>query len=381
MTMVTRSRSLRTLLAVVVTAAVAAPVASVSAAPQPGTPAPVGQFAAFRTMDTGKAPRASDTAACVEHFGAVQGAVVPIELDARLFSFSTSPETGTVVDETARDVGGGYLCIAAADPSGVPAEQAGGGDGYARVRLPRIGRVEADGYCALVTAPAQVGAAFVNCRLSVVPDERRGIVGGSVTSNSILNPAGVPGNPTGSIWTAYVERVPGYLAPQTPAPLVPGEVAGDVSGQRTTYVVARGEHTTYEAGDTCAGTQHPIVLRRAQPGGRTALLPRRVRGAVVGRMVSCTANVDPQGNLTTSVTVTGPSGDPVTLTGVGRCQDLGDPEHGVERICSFQVVPVPAAGIQGGLITTIAEYVAPVSEVGPGDDPLVTISMLPTPAA
>jgi hypothetical protein len=132
---------------------------------------------------------------------------VALELDAELFSFAVDPANG-LVDDT-RDhlvrVGPGFLCLAPS-PDGLRL------DSYGFAVLEGLAaplELEFAGPCDLAPVPAQPGAAFFNCKLDVLPDLTRGILGGFATSNSIVNPKNlVPGNPTGSVWTVYVIEVP-----------------------------------------------------------------------------------------------------------------------------------------------------------------------------
>lgn len=61
--------------------------------------------------------------------------------------------------------------------------------------------VTGNGVCTVTSNDVpQVGLILVGCALTVV-DAPEGIAGGSLTSNSVFNPFGLPGFGTGSFWT------------------------------------------------------------------------------------------------------------------------------------------------------------------------------------
>ena len=94
--------------------------------------------------------------------------MIPIELYADLFSFTTDAGTGRVLDETRRRLGPGYLCIVSADPSGASSQMAAGGQAYAELRMPGLGRVTAAGFCALLPAFAELGVTGFQVRVHEV---------------------------------------------------------------------------------------------------------------------------------------------------------------------------------------------------------------------
>lgn len=334
-----------------------------------------GRSFVLRTVEGDDGPRPADAAACRERAGA-RGALVPLELGSRLFSVTTSEADGRVVDETRRRLGSGYLCVLAPDPRAAVDEQGAGGAAYARLHLPTVGRVEAEGWCAFVPAPAQVGAVHLACRLELLPDRRTGVVRGALATNTLLAPVGDL-QPSGSLWTAYVETRAGTEPRPAPAaPLVPGTLAGSGLGPRATYVVARGRRIADPPPSRCAGTPHESSLHRVATRGRTGSVPTG-SGRRVGLLVSCTGNFEANGLLTAVLRVTGPSGDRVELQAEGRCVDRGRPTAALQRTCELRVLPAPQAGVQGGLVTTLGPALAPVGEVGPGDRPLVAVSLVP----
>lgn len=160
-----------------------------------------GRYFMFRTLDTGNAPTAEQTARCHEHLGPVESAAIITELDAELYSVAVDPQTARVVNEQAQKIGVGYICGAAPlnDPTVGLAF-----DAYAYATIAGFPELELQGPCSLQPVVAQPGALLLNCRLEIIAAPEHGIAGGSATSNSTINPVGVPGNPTGSVWTAYV---------------------------------------------------------------------------------------------------------------------------------------------------------------------------------
>lgn len=329
-----------------------------------------GRWVSFRTTESDREPTSAHTEACRQNLGPALGDAAPIQLEADLFSFTTRRRSSVVHDETARRVGSGYLCVSGPDPTA--SEAAGTAAGYAEVRLPGVGLSKAEGGCELVPAATQPGAGFFNCRMRILPDSDRGIVGGFVTSNSVLNPAGVPGNATGSIWTAYVKRT-SWPTTAPRAARVPGLVPGDVSGARVTFVSARGRPEPARTA-TCAGVYERVRLSRAQARLRTSAFPVRQPGLRVGVLWLCSPT-DPAGAFATtgSVRVTGPLGDRVTLSAAGICR-TPRPHGGAVRVCTLQLAPDPAIGVQGGFVTTVAPVRAGSVT---GRRPIVTAALLP----
>ncbi len=160
----------------------------------------------FRTLDTGNAPTADQTARCHAHIGPLESAATITELVAELHSIEADPQTARVVNEQVSKIGDGYICGA------VPLNDPTAGlafDAYANATVAGFPEMELTGPCSLQPVVAQPGALLLNCRLEIIADPAQGIAGGFATSNSTINPLGVPGNPTGSVWTAYViEAVP-----------------------------------------------------------------------------------------------------------------------------------------------------------------------------
>lgn len=331
-----------------------------------------GRWVSFRTTESDREPTTTHTSACREHLGPLLGNAVPVQLEADLFSFTTARRSGVVRDETARRVGRGYLCTSGPDPADT--DDPGTLAGYAVVRLPGVGRVEATGGCELVPEPSQPGTGFFNCRLTLLPDADQGVVGGFVTSSSVLNPAQVPGNATGSIWTAYVERT-AWPTTRPDSPTVPGQVPGDVTGSRVTFVSTRGHPRSLDQVG-CTGRAERVRLHRAQARLRTSVFPVRQRGARVGRLDLCAPGTT-GGTLavTAVVRVTGPLGDRVTLPAEGTCR-TPDPHGSRVRTCTLEVVPDLVAGVQGGFVTTIG----PAGGHLAGRRPVVTVALLPVAA-
>jgi hypothetical protein len=118
-----------------------------------------------------------------------------------------------------------------------------------------------------------------------------------------------------------------------------------------------------------------------QPRLNTGELRSREVGEHVGSLTVCSPGA--LGALVPTVvhaSVTGPAGDTVTVTAQGRCHDLGRavPSGRWQRTCAFQVLPDPVHGVQGGLITTVGLAAQSVARVGPGVNPQVAVSLLPS---
>jgi hypothetical protein len=164
----------------------------------------VEHFLMFRSKATGNTASAEQTRRCTEHFAdrnVSSGAIS--QLDYRVWGIEVARDTGLIVNDTAQDLGPGYLCSVAPSPEGVVAAQS-----YGYITLPGFAEIEFEGPCRPVPT-VNSGETFFNCKWQVLADATKGIYGGFVSTNSVLNVAGVPGWPTGSIWTAYlVEGAP-----------------------------------------------------------------------------------------------------------------------------------------------------------------------------
>ena len=339
----------------------------------------VGRWVTFRTNDSGAPPAPRHSRQCERRLGPVLGPQPLIELEADLYSFRTSRRSGLVTDETARRVAPGYLCTSAPDPTQAPetdVQTSTSSEGYAQLNLPELGLIRARGVCELIPSPAQPGALFFNCRLSLLKDPARGIVGGLVTSNSVLNPGQVPGNGTGSIWTAYVERrgLPADQAPPLATEPVPGRLAGDVTGQRVTFLSARAR-TADAADQQCAGVAERVRLTRSQARLGSSVIPARDRGRRVGLLDVCApAGVGQTFQATATLRSAGPDGR-VDISSEGTCRTRGRPGHLV-RACTLVLAPDAVNGVQGGLITTIGPIGSPRAGIVPRRS-AVTAAMLP----
>lgn len=367
--------SVRRLGAVLLGLALAAPLLPTGADAAPVPRAPRLTTVVFRTVETDRTPRAADTEACADRLGPAGAA--PVELVADLFAMRSDAD-GVVADETAARVGNGYLCLVAPDPVDAVNEESAGGSAYARVRLRGVGTVTAQGFCTLLPAPASPGTLFSNCRLTVDPDRARGLLGGVVSSNSVLNPAGVPGVPTGSVWSATVSTARALR--DVPGPAVAGTTtSGDPGGEF--FVLGQGRHSDDDSGYPCLGTRHATDLARVRAApGTVRVRPVRAAAPSIGVLRTCstTFDVNDISQVNGQLSVTGPNGQPVALLLQGRCHATGDPRQLRRLICALLVAPDPAAGIQGGVVTTLGAADVPVSEAGAGDEPLVTVALIPT---
>lgn len=188
---------------------------SASAADRP----PVSYYT-FRTRDTGAAPTNEQNTRCNRYFGA--RALTTIKrLNALLFAFNTDPASGLLTDQTANLLGPGFICAA-------PKLSTTEVDAYAYSSLPGPGLVEATGPCGLEPVAVNGSPLILNCALGVRPIPTKNVLGGLITSNSLVNLLDPSGKaPTGSVWTAQIVgdvqnsgggggTVPPGIKPETP---------------------------------------------------------------------------------------------------------------------------------------------------------------------
>jgi hypothetical protein len=155
----------------------------------------------FRSKATGLPANAAQTARCDAHFADRPSVQTGSRLDYRVWGIEVDPATGLVTNDTAEDLGPGFLCsVAPASPDAGLAFQS-----YGYMTLGTLPEIEFEGPCRSVPTVDE-GELFFNCKLAVLPDATKGIYGGFLSTNSVLN-QGTPGWPTGSIWTGYVVEV------------------------------------------------------------------------------------------------------------------------------------------------------------------------------
>ena len=117
-------------------------------------------------------------------------------LGANLWSSQARASDGTVVNDTVRHLGVTRACTLITDLSvGARAPF------YMEFNVNDLA-LSASGECVVISNEVPIGGLFlVGCALFIPPNTEQGILGGSVTSNSLFNPASIPGFQTGSFWT------------------------------------------------------------------------------------------------------------------------------------------------------------------------------------
>ena len=185
-------------------------------------PADAGTYYVFRTRDTGRSATSEQDNRCNRHFG-VRALATITRLNALLFSFDANPATGRLENQTANLLGPGFICA-------VPSNGQRGNDvdAYAYSSLPGPGLVEATGPCGIAPVAVKDFPIVLNCALQVRRNLTKGIEGGLITSNSLVNTLNrSAAAPTGSVWTAHVignvsnigggtGTVPPGIKPETP---------------------------------------------------------------------------------------------------------------------------------------------------------------------
>jgi hypothetical protein len=158
----------------------------------------------FRSRATGKAGNAEQERRCEAHFADRGFRTESISrLDYRVWGIEVDPTTGLITNHAARDLGPGYMCSIAP-----PQEAVAGFQTYTNIQFPGLPELELEGQCR-PTATRNNGELFFSCKLEILPDATKGIYGGFVSTNSVLNPLDADGWPTGSVWTGYlVEEAP-----------------------------------------------------------------------------------------------------------------------------------------------------------------------------
>ncbi|HZH03744.1 MAG TPA: hypothetical protein VEY30_08175 [Myxococcaceae bacterium] len=123
-----------------------------------------------------------------------------VVLNASLYTtFTRILRDGKVVDDDVKKVGTAYACgeiTNLAFPSGTQQNF------YAKFNLPS-GSFTGVGTCTLVSNDVPVGGlVLAGCNLKII-GAPEGLVGGIISSASVLNPFQLPGFTTGSYWTIF----------------------------------------------------------------------------------------------------------------------------------------------------------------------------------
>ncbi len=127
----------------------------------------------------GAAPTNEQNTRCNTYFGA--RALTTIKrLNALLVAFNADPASGRLTDQTANLLGPGFICAA-------PKLSTSEVDAYAYSSLPGPGLVEATGPCGLEPVAVNGSPLILNCALGVKPIPSKNVLGGLITSNSLVN--------------------------------------------------------------------------------------------------------------------------------------------------------------------------------------------------
>ncbi len=323
----------------------AAPAAQVALAP-----ADAGTYYVFRTRDTGKAATAEQNNRCNKQFG-LRALTTVTRLNALLFSFEANPGTGRLQNQTANLLGPGFIC-------GVPSNGKRGNDvdAYAYSSLPGPGLVEATGPCGIAPVAVANFPIVLNCALQVKKNEAKGITGGLITSNSLVNTINRTASaPTGSVWTAHVigsasntgggtGTVPPSIKPETPGL--------DFFVTRTRDEVETADSPECHRAGLAA---RPLAVRQvnlavAQPDLDSGRVPD-VPGATVAKMTVCYAYVSNVGYKAFAIADLKTALGTFPVRANGDCRNVSTAAGAMFRgqACSLAVVGGPA---KGGLITS-----------------------------
>jgi hypothetical protein len=303
-----------------------------------------GSFYVFRTRDTAAPPSPAQNAACDNYFGPLRAETVATRLNAALFAFSTDPATGRVTDQTASALGPGFICAAP------QAATAGELDAYAYTALPTTGTLSADGPCSLEPIVAQVGSVIVNCHIDIGPNPATGVVGGLITSNSVINETGASGAPTGSIWTAY------GIGPQdarAAAPQPVGKVVGDGAG--IDFYVARATPIPGPLPSGCPDTDLagvPDELSSVAPDQTTSRIPSSTSiGPRIGALTVCYVSAVPGGFLASATATVTAEGGSFQIDAAGEC-DNNETSVGNDQNCALTITSSSSKTVKAGLLTS-----------------------------
>jgi hypothetical protein len=300
-----------------------------------------GSYYVFRTLDSGQNPPAAQDAACNNYFGSLRSLSVVERLDARLYSFTSSPTSGFLTDQTAQLLGPGYLCLA---PGFSGADIL---EGYASTSLPGVGVTNMHGHCGVQPLIAQPGSAVVDCDLTILPNGAN-ITGGVATSSSIGNPLKLSGAPTGSVWTAYVT---GSVTSSVPAPVSGGQPD---TGNAQFSVSRELNSVASPATAACAGGTRRTELHAVQTDPATSKVVGSPSATVAGTATICYSKPsapDFGASLTLSLNGVSPA---LAITSSGHCRQQAVPgvTGSVQQSCGFAIPLNLLRGLNGGLVTT-----------------------------
>ena len=332
----------------------------------------------FRTRDTGAAATNEQNTRCNKYFG-LRALTTITRLNALLFAFDADPASGRLVNQTANLLGPGFIC---AVPNAFSDDAV---DAYAYSSLPGPGLVEATGGCDLQPVAVSSMPLILNCALGVKPIPSKNVIGGLITSNSLVNVLDRSANaPTGSVWTAQIVgdvdntgggggTVPPNIKPETP-------------GLDFYSMRARGEHDVDPASVDCTATglAGPAIAVRtadlavAQPDPVSGKVPDAV-GPPVGKLTVCYVRAIKGGYRAFALAELVAAGKTINVTARGDCRTTstkaGDGLRG--QACALTV---RRGAVQAGLITSNG-LIAAGEPASSADHAVWTFAMFGVPTA
>lgn len=304
----------------------------------------------FRTRDTGAAATNEQNKRCNTYFG-LRAVTTLTRLNALLFAFNADPNSGFLTDQTANLLGPGFICA-------VP--NVGSSDtvsAYAYSSLPGPGLVEATGPCDLQPVSVSSLPFILNCALGVKPIPAKNVLGGQITSNSLVNVIDKSGNaPTGSVWTAQIVgdvtntgggggTVPPGIKPETPGL--------DFSSLRT-----RDEQEASPTATDCtaaglAGTPTAVRVANlavAQPDPTSGHVPDAT-GPSVGKLTVCFVRSSATTARAFAVAELKAAGKTIKVTSRGDCRTSAT-AAGADLRAQACALSVRKGTVQAGLVTS-----------------------------
>jgi hypothetical protein len=304
----------------------------------------------FRTRDTGSAATNEQNTRCNNYFG-LRALTTITRLNALLFAFNADPASGRLTDQTANLLGPGFIC---AVPNLLSSDLV---DAYAYSSLPGPGLVEATGPCDIQPVAVSSNPLILNCALGVKPIPAKNVLGGLITSNSLVNVLDRSGNaPTGSVWTAQIVgnvantgggggTVPPGIKPETPGL--------DFYSTRT-----RDERDVDPTSVDCTATglAGPAIAVRtaglavAQPDATSGKVPN-ASGPAVGKLTVCYVRAITGGYRAFALAELKAAGKTIKVTARGDCRTTST-AAGAGLRGQACALTVRKGAVQAGLITS-----------------------------
>ncbi|MDO9354730.1 MAG: hypothetical protein Q7T55_13615 [Solirubrobacteraceae bacterium] len=328
-------------------ASAAAPVAQQAAL----APADAGAYYVFRTRDTGEKPTKDQNSRCDKFFG-LRGLTTVTRLNALLFAYESNAATGRIENQTKSLLGPGFIC-------GVPNVSLSGitVDAYAYSSLPGPGLVEGDGNCAIAPVMVNNLPIVLNCALQIKKDATKGIAGGLITSNSLVNTINRSDSaPTGSVWTANV--IGSATNTGGGSGTIPPDIKPETPGLDFFVTRTRDEVVTTGESEECrrAGlAATPLAIRTtnlavAQPDPNSGRVPDAA-GAAVAKMTVCYAYSNKIGYRAFAIADLKTALGPFSVRASGDCKNLPT-AAGTAYRAQACALTVKSGAAKGGLITS-----------------------------